>query len=121
MTGEVKAKLYKGSLTVIGRRSAYSLYEYGLATYGDGDTFDRTASKGFIDLHSLPSKTWSTKQGPAAHGGVAGEGVGSSREANDGDSAEGDPADVADMDRAAAEGDACGCQKAAADKEHAAA
>ncbi len=128
VTGEVKAKLYKGSLTVIGRRSAYSLYEYGLATYGDGDTFDRTASKGFIDLHSLPSKTWSTKQGPAAHGGVAGEGVGSSREANDGDSAEGDPADVADVQGTAAEGgacegkgDACESHEAAADKEHAAA
>lgn len=66
VTGEVRAKLYKGSLTVTGRKSAYSLYDYGLATYSDGDTFDRTASKGFIELHSLPSKTWSSKQGPAA-------------------------------------------------------
>ncbi len=66
VTGEVKAKLYKGSLTVTGRKSNYSLYDYGLATYGEGDTFDRTASKGFIDIHSLPSKTWSGVQGPAA-------------------------------------------------------
>ncbi|EHF02862.1 argininosuccinate synthase [Olsenella sp. oral taxon 809 str. F0356] len=65
VTGEVKAKLYKGSLTVTGRKSAYSLYDLSLATYGDGDSFDRSASKGFIDLHSLPSKTWSGKQGPA--------------------------------------------------------
>ena len=66
VTGEVRAKLYKGSLTVTGRKTPYSLYDYGLATYSDGDTFDRTASKGFIELHSLPSKTWSAKQGPAA-------------------------------------------------------
>ena len=66
VTGEVKAVFYKGSMTVTGRKSAYSLYDYGLATYGDGDTFDRTASKGFIDLHSLPATTWSKQQGPAA-------------------------------------------------------
>ena len=39
---------------------------FNLATYGVGDSFDRSASKGFIDLHSLPSKTWSGVQGPAA-------------------------------------------------------
>ncbi|OFK22240.1 argininosuccinate synthase [Olsenella sp. HMSC062G07] len=66
VSGEVKAKLYKGSLTVTGRRSPCSLYDQNLATYGDGDSFDREASKGFIDLHSLPSKTWSRVQGPAS-------------------------------------------------------
>ena len=65
VSGEVKAKLYKGSLTVIGRRSAFSLYDLGLATYSEGDTFDRSASRGFIDLHSLPTRTWSKVQGPA--------------------------------------------------------
>ena len=77
VSGEVKAKLYKGSLSVIGRRSAYSLYDFNLATYGVGDSFDRSASKGFIDLHSLPSKTRSGVQGPAARlGGEASEGDG---------------------------------------------
>ena len=66
MTGEVRFKLYKGSMTVVGRKSDYAIYDYGLATYSEGDTFDRTASKGFIDIHSLPSKTWSRKQGPGA-------------------------------------------------------
>ena len=66
VTGEVRLKLFKGSCTVVGRKSDYSIYQYGLATYGDGDTFDRTASKGFIDIHSLQSKTWSTVQGPGA-------------------------------------------------------
>ncbi len=66
VTGEVRAKLYKGSVAVTGVKSAYSLYDYSLATYGEGDTFDRAASKGFIDIHSLPVKTWSGKQGPFA-------------------------------------------------------
>jgi argininosuccinate synthase len=119
VTGEVKAKLYKGSLTVIGRRSKYSLYDYGLATYGDGDTFDRTASKGFIDLHSLPSKTWSTKQGPAARGEVATGEAGSSRETPEADSAEGDPSGVTDTMRNADEKDADA--RDADEKAHAAA
>lgn len=66
VTGQVKAKFYKGSMTVTGRKSAYSLYDYSLATYGEGDTFDRSASKGFIELHTLAATTWSKTQGPAA-------------------------------------------------------
>ena len=66
VTGEVRAKLYKGSLTVTGRKSPYALYDYELATYGDQDSFDRNSSAGFIDLHSLPSRTWSYVQGPAS-------------------------------------------------------
>jgi argininosuccinate synthase len=67
VTGEVRFKLYKGSMTVVGRRSDYAIYQYGLATYSEGDTFDRSASKGFIDIHSLQSKTWSQVQGPGSH------------------------------------------------------
>lgn len=65
VTGEVRAKFYKGTLTVTGHRAANSLYVEALATYSDGDEFDRTAFKGFIKLHSLPSQTWSKQQGPA--------------------------------------------------------
>jgi argininosuccinate synthase len=39
-----------------GRRSDASLYDYALATYDTGDTFDQSLSKGFIDLWGLPSK-----------------------------------------------------------------
>ena len=39
-----------------GRRSNASLYDYALATYDTGDTFDQSLSKGFIDLWGLPSK-----------------------------------------------------------------
>jgi len=53
-TGTVDVKLYRGQAVVTGRSSGYSLYAEKLATYGAGDMFDRTASKGFIDLLGLP-------------------------------------------------------------------
>ena len=40
-------KLSAGWVQVVGRKSPYSLYDEGLATYSDGDTFDRTAAEGF--------------------------------------------------------------------------
>ena len=59
VTGEVRLKLYKGSMIVVGRKSPYSLYDLGLITYEDeGDTFDQGLSAGFIQLHALSIKTW---------------------------------------------------------------
>jgi len=54
VTGTARLKLYKGQCTVVGRTSPYSLYEYGLATYGPEDEFDQTASEGFIRIWTLP-------------------------------------------------------------------
>ena len=62
VNGTVRLKFYKGNCTVVGRKSDWSLYDEGLATYGEGDTFDRTAAKGFIDLYSLPVTTWAINQ-----------------------------------------------------------
>ncbi len=56
--GTVKLKFYKGSCTVVGRKSAYSLYDHGLATYDAGDSFDHHAAKGFIQLQTLSTKVW---------------------------------------------------------------
>ena len=50
-------KLFKGSCSVVGRQSLYSLYSHGLATYEKGDQFDQTASPGFIHIFGLPVKT----------------------------------------------------------------
>jgi argininosuccinate synthase len=58
-TGEVRFKLYKGSLQVIGRRSENSLYDFAMATYDKGDLFDHKASEGFIKLWGLPTKIYS--------------------------------------------------------------
>ncbi|MBN1871651.1 MAG: argininosuccinate synthase [Candidatus Omnitrophica bacterium] len=54
VTGYVKVKLERGALSVIGRRSDYSLYNKELATYGDDDIFDQSLAKGFIDLWGMP-------------------------------------------------------------------
>jgi argininosuccinate synthase len=59
VTGEVTVKLYKGSSRVTGRRSAYSLYQHGLATYSSGDRFRQEMSEGFIYVWGLPARTWS--------------------------------------------------------------
>jgi len=57
VTGTVRLKLFKGSSSVVGRKSPYSLYDYGLATYDKGDKFDQSASRGFIHIWGLPVKT----------------------------------------------------------------
>lgn len=62
VTGKVRLKFYKGSCTVTGRESDYSLYDYGLATYDASDTFNHAAAKGFIDLYGLSTKVWATNR-----------------------------------------------------------
>jgi len=56
VTGVISLKLYKGNITVAGRKSDYSLYSKELATYSEDDAFDRTAASGFIKIISLPYK-----------------------------------------------------------------
>ena len=56
VNGTAKVKLYKGSATVVARKSDNSLYEESLATYTSADTFDQDAAIGFIKLWGLPSK-----------------------------------------------------------------
>ena len=58
VTGTVRCKFYKGTCTVVGRRSDYSVYDYALATYDKGDSFNHESSAGFIELFALPAKTW---------------------------------------------------------------
>lgn len=62
VTGVVRVKLYKGKATVVGRKSDYSLYSKGLATYETGDQFDHDAAKGFIRLHGLSQQTQAQQQ-----------------------------------------------------------
>jgi argininosuccinate synthase len=57
VTGTVRVKLFKGSCTVVGRKSPYSLYRQNLATYDKGDAFDHSAAVGFIKLWGLTART----------------------------------------------------------------
>jgi len=56
VTGDIRMTLHGGRAVVSGRRSEHSLYEYALATYDEGDAFDQSLSKGFVELWGLPSK-----------------------------------------------------------------
>ncbi|MBP3089190.1 argininosuccinate synthase [Corynebacterium sp. sy017] len=56
VTGDIRMVLHAGKCVVNGRRSASSLYDFNLATYDTGDTFDQTLAKGFVELHGLSSK-----------------------------------------------------------------
>jgi argininosuccinate synthase len=56
VSGEIRLTLQGGRAVVTGRKSEQSLYDFSLATYDTGDTFDQSLAKGFIEIWSLPSK-----------------------------------------------------------------
>jgi argininosuccinate synthase len=56
VSGDIRMVLHGGTATVTGRRSADSLYDFNLATYDEGDSFDQSLAKGFVQLWGLPSK-----------------------------------------------------------------
>ena len=56
VTGEIRLTLHGGTIAATGRRSSESLYDFNLATYDEGDTFDQSAARGFVELHGLSSK-----------------------------------------------------------------
>ena len=56
VTGSVRLKLFKGSCTVVGRKSPYSLYREDYATFGEDDVYDQSDAEGFIHLFGLPLK-----------------------------------------------------------------
>ncbi len=62
LTGDVRLRFYKGSCVTVGRRSDNSLYDFNLATYEEGDSFDRDSAKGFIDIHGLPTRVWAAQR-----------------------------------------------------------
>ena len=63
VTGQVRLKLFKGSASVVGRKSPAQLYQHSLATYGKGDAFDQSAAAGFIKLWGLGVRTAAQVQG----------------------------------------------------------
>lgn len=56
VSGEVRLVLHGGRAQVTGRRSDVGLYDFSLATYDTGDTFDQSSARGFIDIYGLPTK-----------------------------------------------------------------
>ncbi|WP_304174505.1 argininosuccinate synthase [Limnochorda pilosa] len=54
VTGEVRLKLYKGSVQVTGRRSPHSLYDPEFATFETESVYRQADAAGFIRLFGLP-------------------------------------------------------------------
>ncbi|MFT6212714.1 MAG: argininosuccinate synthase [Alphaproteobacteria bacterium] len=57
VTGDVRIKLYKGTIQVTGRRSPYSLYNQDLVTFEEGTIdYNHFDAQGFINLNALRLK-----------------------------------------------------------------
>ncbi len=59
VNGVIKVKLFKGNVSILGRKSSSSLYDKDLATYTSSDSFDQEAAVGFIKLWGLPTEVYS--------------------------------------------------------------
>ncbi len=66
VTGEVRLKLFKGSMQVVGRSSPMSLYDKNLANYNIKTSFNQAYSKGFIELWGMQTRMYSALKRSAA-------------------------------------------------------
>jgi argininosuccinate synthase len=58
VSGSVRVKLYKGSASIVGRTSPYSLYDQDLVTFEEGTVaYDHRDAAGFIKLNALRLRT----------------------------------------------------------------
>ncbi|CAN5683060.1 argininosuccinate synthase [soil metagenome] len=73
VTGTVRMKLYKGNAIIAGRTSPFSLYNEGLASFGDDGHYDHADAAGFIRLFSLPTRV-EAQQGAGSPMPVQGNG-----------------------------------------------
>jgi argininosuccinate synthase len=64
VTGEVRLKLFKGSCTVLGRRSPHSLHDSRLANQSNLELFDNQWAQGFTSLWALPTRLAAKQQMP---------------------------------------------------------
>ncbi|WP_304451014.1 argininosuccinate synthase [Nocardiopsis sp. YSL2] len=56
VSGDIRMVLHGGRAVVTGRRSESALYDFDLATYDTGDTYDQSAARGFIDVFAMPGR-----------------------------------------------------------------
>jgi argininosuccinate synthase len=53
VTGTVRLQLYKGNVTVLGRKSEKSLYHDAFATFEKDTVYNQKDAEGFIRLNAL--------------------------------------------------------------------
>lgn len=62
VNGDVRVKLYKGNVTVVGRRSEDSLFDESIATFeDDAGSYDQKDAAGFIKLNALRMRIAASK------------------------------------------------------------
>jgi len=57
VTGSVALSLYKGNISIAGRKSEYSLYRTDLSSFTMGESYDQKDAAGFIRILGLPSRS----------------------------------------------------------------
>jgi argininosuccinate synthase len=57
LTGTVTLSLYKGNISVVSRKSEFSLYRTDLSSFTMGDSYDQKDAAGFIRILGLPSRS----------------------------------------------------------------
>ena len=66
VSGVVRLKLYKGNVTVVGRKSDNSLFDEKIATFEEDDgAYNQADADGFIKLNALRLRTLASKRGSA--------------------------------------------------------
>jgi argininosuccinate synthase len=56
VTGTVRLKLYKGNVTIVGRKSPKSLFHQDYATFERDTVYNQADAEGFIRLNALRLK-----------------------------------------------------------------
>src|SRR5262249_23338314 len=54
VTGDVRLRLYKGTIVVLSRRAERPLYSFSLVSHDQGDAYDHPAAQGFSYVWSMP-------------------------------------------------------------------
>ncbi len=57
ITGSVTLSLYKGNVSIVSRKSEYSLYRTDLSSFTMDDSYDQKDAAGFIRILGLPSRS----------------------------------------------------------------
>ena len=74
VSGKVRLKLYKGTISPAGISSPNSLYNPSIASFTTGDLYSHADAKGFVRLYGLPVLVRSLMEQGKSGGGAAGTG-----------------------------------------------
>ncbi|HEX8831626.1 MAG TPA: hypothetical protein VF705_10690, partial [Longimicrobium sp.] len=61
VTGDVRLKLFRGTSSIAGRTSPFSLYDERFVTFGEDDVYNQADAAGYIRLSALPMRVAALK------------------------------------------------------------